>query len=125
MRFVTTNDDNDDDDDCQAQQHEEALPLFICAPKKKKGDDDFDSSSSDIQQSPVKLMKTNGESKHSTTTACSEIKKNKLVVLIPTFTYVMYGNHNRPDFGTYYQTVTALCIIFVSELNKFTFFYLS
>ena len=123
MRFVTTNDDNDDD--CPAQQHEEALPLFICAPKKKKGDDNFDSSSSDIQQPPVKLMKTNGESKHSTTTACSEIKKNKLVVLIPTFTYVMYGNHNRPDFGTYYQTVTALCIIFVSELSKFTFFYLS
>jgi N,N-dimethylformamidase len=26
------------------------------------------------------------------------VSKNKLVVLIPTFTYVMYGNHARPDF---------------------------
>jgi N,N-dimethylformamidase len=134
MRFVTTN----DDDDCQEQhQHEEALPLFICAPKKKKDDDNFDSSSSDIQQPPQKLMKTNRESKPTTTT-CSEIKKNKLVVLIPTFTYVMYGNHNRPDFGTYYQTVkytlyskykeidTAkfVFLIFVSKLDKFNFFYL-
>ncbi|MGK3761284.1 MAG: hypothetical protein ACI8RD_013602, partial [Bacillariaceae sp.] len=100
MRFVTTN----DDDDCQEQQHEEALPLFICAPKKKKKDDvNFDSSSSGIQQPPQKLMKINEESKPTTTTtttttAHSKMKKNKLVVLIPTFTYVMYGNHARPDF---------------------------
>ena len=28
----------------------------------------------------------------------SNVSQNKLVVLIPTFTYVMYGNHARPDF---------------------------
>lgn len=54
------------------QNHEEALPIFICAPK-------IPASVSSSEKDSV-------------------TKRNKLVLLIPTFTYVIYGNHARPDF---------------------------
>ena len=74
MRFVTTTSDATTLDD---PQHEEALPIFICAPKI-----------------PVSVSTLEGDANHAPTTT----KQNKLALLIPTFTYVMYGNHARPDF---------------------------
>eukprot|EP00536_Pseudo-nitzschia_multiseries_P010844 jgi/Psemu1/289323/fgenesh1_pg.347_\ len=50
----------------------EVLPIFICAPK--------------IEALPPSSPKP---------------RRTKLVLLIPTFTYVMYGNHARPDFDAY------------------------
>jgi N,N-dimethylformamidase len=77
MRFITTT--TDDTTITGEEEHEEALPIFICAPKI-----------------PVSMSSSEGETtKHVTTSAT---KRNKLVLLIPTFTYVVYGNHARPDF---------------------------
>ncbi|KAL3913018.1 MAG: hypothetical protein SGILL_006658, partial [Bacillariaceae sp.] len=53
------------------EKNEEALPLFICAEKEAVNE----------SQAPKKLKKS-----------------KKLAVLMPTFTYVIYGNHARPDF---------------------------
>jgi N,N-dimethylformamidase len=49
--------------------NEESLPLFICPPKR-----------STEEANSIRKM------------------EKKLAVIIPTFTYVMYGNHARPDF---------------------------
>lgn len=72
MRFITAADTITNE-----HQHEEALPIFICAPKI-----------------PVSMSLLEGDTEYVTTAT----KRNKLVLLIPTFTYVMYGNHARPDF---------------------------
>lgn len=50
-------------------QNQEAVPIFVCPPKQSTEAAEF-------------MRKT----------------KKKLAVVIPTFTYVMYGNHARPDF---------------------------
>ena len=53
------------------KDNEEALPIFICASK-------------------IPVSKSFSERQ--------KLKRNKLVLLIPTFTYIVYGNHARPDF---------------------------
>ncbi len=73
--------------------HHDAMPVFICASVRQAN-----------STYKTNTTGTTGTTTTADTTGTGTAKpKNKLCVLIPTFTYAIYGNHARPDWDPSWQ----------------------